>query len=308
VGRRKRSISWVSGLFRRADRTTAERRGSEQPVVAGDNPIRALKDDTLGRGTAARSFAQQVLRLDACEGVVVAVLGAWGSGKTSFINLARSEFENAGVPILDFNPWMFSGAQQLFESFFAELAAQLRLRPGLAEIGKDLEEYGETLSGFAWVPVVGPWIDRVRMAAKILTKALQRRKGGIGERRSKLKNALTALAKPILVVLDDIDRLSASEIRDVFKLVRLTASFPNIIYILAFDRGRVEKALVDEGIPGRDYLEKILQVAIDLPAIPAQVLNQQIFAAMDASLDAIENRGPLDQGCGLTSLWRSSGR
>jgi predicted KAP-like P-loop ATPase len=157
----------------------------------------------------------QVLRLDASEGLVVGVLGAWGSGKTSFINLARAEIERAGVSVLEFNPWMFSGAQQLVEWFLADLAAQLKLRPELAEIGKELEEYGESLSGLAWVPVVGPWIDRARLLAKIVSKTLQRRKGGIGERRSKLRNALKDLDKPILVVLDDIDRLSTSEIRDI---------------------------------------------------------------------------------------------
>ncbi len=58
---------------------------------------------------------------------------------------------------------------------------------------------------------------------------------------------LSQLDKPIVIVLDDIDRLSTNEIREVFKLVRLTASFPNIIYVLAFDRLRVELALQEQG-------------------------------------------------------------
>lgn len=98
---------------------------------------------------------------------------------------------------------------------------------------------------------------------------------------SKATEALEGLEHPIIVVLDDIDRLSTSEIRDVFKLVRLTASFPNVSYVLAFDRARVESALGEEGIPGRDYLEKILQVAVDLPQIPEQVLNRQVFDALN---------------------------
>jgi hypothetical protein len=49
---------------------------SESPaIVRGDNPIRRSEDDTLGRATAARSLAKQVLDLDASEGVVVGVLG-----------------------------------------------------------------------------------------------------------------------------------------------------------------------------------------------------------------------------------------
>jgi len=301
-------MRWTPKIFRRGsgqregDGSVAKESGGDLPVcdastasVAGDNPIRHAEEDTLGRGTAARSFAQQVLAVDAREGVVVGVLGPWGSGKTSFINLARCEFNGANVPVLDFNPWMFSGAQQLVESFFIELAAQLSIHPGLSEVGKDLQEYGEAFSGMGWLPLVGPWIERGRAFAKIAGQILQRRNEGIGGRRAKLQKALADLRKPIVVVVDDIDRLSTPEIRDVFKLVRLTASFPNIIYLVAFDRARVETALGEQGIPGRDYLEKILQVAMDLPAVPEQVLIRQIFTAIDGALANVENPGRLDE-------------
>jgi len=297
-------VNWINRTWQRVKRNLPNRGADGQdpgPVpnrkratVTGDNPVRSVDDDLLGRAVIARSFAQQVLALDTTEGIVVGILGAWGSGKTSLVNLARDEFEHAGIPILDFNPWMFSGAEQLVESFFVEIAAQLKMRPGLAEVGKDLEDYGETFSGMAWLPLVGPWIERGRGAVKIIAKILQRRKEGVGGRRAKLEKALVALDQPIIVVLDDIDRLSTSEIRDVFKLVRLTASFPNIIYVVAFDRLRVEQALAEQGVPGRDYLEKILQVAVDLPPIPGHVLNQQIFSAIDSALANLENPGPFD--------------
>lgn len=259
--------------------------------VPTDNPIERAADDTLGRAPVAARFAEQLLAQDASRGLAVGVLGPWGSGKTSFLNFAREQIKAAGVPILDFNPWMFSGTEQLVSSFFIELAAQLKLQPGLAEIGAELEDYGEAFSGLAWLPLVGPWIERGRIASKLLSKLLQRRKEGVGKRRARLEAALTALERPIVVVLDDIDRLTAAEIRDVFKLVRLTASFPNVIYVVAFDRVRVEKALEEQGVPGRDYLEKILQLVVDLPAIPSHVLNRQVFAALDEALRDLEDSG-----------------
>jgi hypothetical protein len=236
-----------------------------------------------------------MLSLDVSEGIVVGVLGPWGSGKTSFINLARRHLEAAGILVFDFNPWMFSGAEQLIESFFVELSAQLKIRPGLAEVGKHLEDYGEIFSGLGWLPLVGPWIERGRLATTILSKVLQRRKEGAGSRRAKVERALAALQKPIVVVLDDVDRLATSEIRDVFRLVRLTASFRNVIYLVAFDRARVENALSEPGIPGRDYLEKILQVAVDLPAVAPEVLNRQILLAIDKALSTIDDKGLFDE-------------
>src|SRR5690349_19629621 len=154
------------------------------PKVAADNPITRPEDDALGRTKSAQSFAEQVLALDSTECVVVGVLGPWGSGKTSFVNLARKRLRQAGVTVLEFNPWMFSGADQLIQAFFVELSAQLKVRADLAEIGKLLEDYGETFSGLGWLPLVGPWIERGRAATTNLGKLLQRRKEGIGGRRT----------------------------------------------------------------------------------------------------------------------------
>lgn len=298
-------MGWISNLFRRdgsnaqtadgASERAVTPAGKTNSSIAADNPITDPKDDALGRAKPARSFAEQILSLDSTEGVVVGVLGLWGSGKTSFVNFACGHLKDSGVAVLEFNPWMFSGADQLVQAFFVELSAQLKIRAGLAEIGKLVEDYGETFSGLGWLPLVGPWIERGRAATKILAKLLQRKKEGIGGRRSKLRKALALLQKPVVVVVDDIDRLTTSEIRDVFKLVRLTANFPNIIYLLAFDRLRVEQALGEQGIPGRDYLEKILQIAVDLPAVPADVLNSQIFKAIDATLAKVEDPGRFDE-------------
>jgi energy-coupling factor transporter ATP-binding protein EcfA2 len=266
--------------------------------IRADNPITKSEEDALGRVKPASSFARQVLAIDSSEGAVVGVLGPWGSGKTSFVNLSQVFLKESGVTVLEFNPWMFSGADQLVQSFFIELSAQLKLRPDLTEIGELVGDYGETFSGLGWLPLIGPWIERGRVVTDIIAKTLQRKKEGIKASQSKVRDALEKIDKPIIVILDDIDRLSTPEIRDVFKLVRLTANFPNIIYLLAFDRYRVEQALGEQGIPGRDYLEKILQIGIDLPAVPDHVLNFQISKAIDASIENIEKPGHFD-----SDLW-----
>ncbi|HET6912247.1 MAG TPA: P-loop NTPase fold protein [Rhodanobacteraceae bacterium] len=263
--------------------------------IPADNPITRPDEDTLGRAKFARSFADRILALDSTEGVVVGVLGPWGSGKTSFVNLASECLRQSGVAVLEFNPWMFSGADQLVQAFFIELSAQLKLRHDFAEIGTLVEDYGEAFSGLGWLPFVGPWIERGRAATRVFAKLLERRKKGIRATHQKVRDALEKLEKPIVVILDDIDRLTTPEIRDVFKLVRLTANFPKIIYVLAFDRIRVEQALGEQGIPGRDYLEKILQIGIDLPAVPEHVLISQVFKAIDGALAGIENPGRFDE-------------
>ena len=267
--------------------------------LPADNPIRLSQDDLLGRADAAESFAHHVLALDASEGAAVGIFGPWGSGKTSFVNLARPEFDRAGVPVLDFNPWLFSGTEQLVGRFFVELSAQMSERGNLEDIVAAIGKYGDRLSGPAGILgslLGGPLAGQ---SASVLLKAigdLANPPESVNRLRDNVVQALVERDKPIVVVLDDVDRLSGSEIRDVFKLVRLTASFPNIVYIVPCDRLRVERALdeKEQGLSGSDYLEKIIQLNYDLPAVSDQMLREQIDAAIHTALDGIEECGSLD--------------
>ena len=270
--------------------------GNSTPLP-GDNPIGDRGDDVLERAGVADAFARQVLALDASHGTTVGVFGPWGSGKTSFVNLARQTFESEGVPVLDFNPWLFSDAEQLVERFFAELSASMGMEEELKEIGEAFSKYGAAFNavvGAASTLLAAPQVGAiVKAVIRIAGTATQ--PASVGALRKRLECALEKRDKPIVVVLDDVDRLSASEIREVFKLVRLTASFPNLIYIVSCDRLRVEQALGEQGLPGRDYLEKIIQWPHDLPEVPDHLLKEQLLQAIENALAGIQSPGPFDQ-------------
>ena len=253
----------------------------------------------MGRASAAESFARHVLALDASEGAAVGIFGPWGSGKTSFVNLARPEFNRVGVPVLDFNPWLFSGTEQLIGRFFVELSAQMRERGDLENIVAAIGKYGDTLSGPAGILASFLGGPLAGQSASVLLKVigdLANPPESLHRLRDNVVRALDERDKPIVVVLDDVDRLSGPEIRAVFKLVRLTASFPNIVYIVPCDRLRVERALdeKEQGLSGSDYLEKIIQLSYDLPEISDHLLREQIAAAIDTALDGIGECGSLD--------------
>jgi pantothenate kinase-related protein Tda10 len=56
-------------------------------VFRGDEPIEKASDDALGRSDLAEGIAKLIRGFSAAEGVVIGILGPWGSGKTSLINL-----------------------------------------------------------------------------------------------------------------------------------------------------------------------------------------------------------------------------
>ena len=254
-----------------------------------DNPIASSGEDRLGRTLVAHDLARQVRVLGASKGLVVGVMGPWGYGKTSFVNLMREGFaENPNLTVIDFNPWMFSGAQQLTDAFFKEIAAELRVEDPkrFKAVADELDNYGDVLGSVAAVfgPIGSAILGLGRVLAKSATKVAELRRGGTLQLRHKVAEELGKLDQPIVVVIDDIDRLSTEEIRDMFKLVRLTASFPNLIYILAFDRERVERALEEINVPGRAYLEKIVQLGFDLPAIQRGTIRSQVLEELNRIL------------------------
>lgn len=274
----------------------------EKPLI--DAPIRSSAEDDLGRAPIAHAFAQSILELDASQGLVVAVMGPWGHGKSSFINLMREEFE--GIPkesdptpkesetrraltVIDFNPWMFSGSDQLVDFFFTQIGAELKIKNKrrFRKIAKLLQKYGGILRpAFQLIPFPGAGAvgDLIVGAAgtRNADRSVQKVKDDITETLSKLE-------KPIVVVIDDIDRLTKIEIREIFKLVRLTASFPNIIYLLAFDRERVEQALSEDGVSGRAYLEKIVLLSFDVPQASEKLLRSRALAELERILSPVTN-------------------
>lgn len=267
-----------------------------------DHPIERAEQDLLGRSRYAELLALEIRGLDASHGAVVGVLGPWGYGKTSLLNMVVERLgDDPSLAVVEFNPWLFSGTEQLVTTFFEELAAQLRMRKGRFEgIADELEAYGEALSPLRFVPLIGPWLDRVGSGGAALGRLLGRRakeRSSVSVLRRDIESKLEKLDQPLVVLVDDLDRLTSPEIRDVFKLVRLTASFPNVVYLLAFDRQRVEAALADEGMDGRTYLEKILQVTYEVPAIPDESLRRIFLETLQDTLNGLET-GPFDD-----ALW-----
>ena len=79
----------------------------------------------------------------------------------------------------------------------------------------------------------------------------------LNEAREHLRDELKNLQVPTLVVIDDLDRLTKEEIKLMVQLVKANANFPNIIYLLLFQKDVVAQAL--EGISGSSgvqFLEK----------------------------------------------------
>ncbi len=92
----------------------------------------------------------------------------------------------------------------------------------------------------------------------------------LGEVKAEVAADLQEMKAPILAVLDDLDRLTPTELLETFQLIKANGDFPNLIHLVLCDRKIVEDSISKAlNVPGRDYLEKVVQVAFDVPMIDA---------------------------------------
>ena len=113
-------------------------------------------------------------------------------------------------------------------------------------------------------------------------------KKSITELKNEIKKELLERNKKIVFVIDDIDRLNQSEIKQIFRLIRINADFPNTIYLLAFDRKIVEQNLEEQiGVSGKDYLNKIVQVHFNVPFAKPSKISTFLFKELDRILSIL---------------------
>lgn len=296
-----------------------------------DEPASSIKDDKLGRANFAMKLAQVLHEWEREESIVVGLYGTWGSGKTSLVNMILEQiqqlstqdsisgekptftgrFRNYFRPSLDssdrvesssssedqqgpiivhFNPWYFSNTDELLQAFFAQVFAAISSRSAKFRrfIEKRLKSYGTALEKTEKLPAVGGFMSGV---GGFLNIAI--REESLSDSREKLNEAFRDLERKVIIVIDDLDRLRQAEIRQMLQVVKLNANFPNTIYLLAADREVIEKSLeTEQGISGRDYLEKIVQAGFDIPPIDPSYISDLLTEEISRALAGYE--GPID--------------
>jgi predicted KAP-like P-loop ATPase len=268
-------------------------------MFRGDQPIISPADDLLGRDSFARSLAEAILNYDSSDNLVIGLFGEWGSGKTSVINMVAGYLQSLPSPeniapiVTKFNPWNFSDQNQLVGEFFRHLSHVLE-KPDYAgktkEAGEKLSLYSKFFSPLKFVPGIGQYTDAIQdllqSAGASATSFGEAMKHDITATRNELNTILVELPYKIIIVIDDIDRLNNAEIRQIFQLVKTLADFPNTIYLLAFDKEVILRALekVQEG-PGFEYLEKVIQVPFEIPPISQSELEALFFSKLDEIIE-----------------------
>ena len=288
------------------------------PLLPTDGPEHPA-NDALGFQPHADRLAAMLLKQQFPDAsFVVGIEGEWGEGKSTFINCLKQRFEQAKgkgetpPDVVEFNPWWFENPEKTASNLLEAIIngrdlcdikakkALTHLLNALNHVNPWLEKLlsnpvvlapffgasavaaykSETWFGVAGAAVVAmvchlglQWFARQHAWSESLAGLKQKAADALKSEKMK--------GQKQIVIIDDLDRLSHEEIRQVFRAVKGVLDLPNIVYVIAYDRAIVASALEDvhKG-KGEAYLEKIVQLPYRLPK-PTQA---QFFAYNTALL------------------------
>ena len=265
-----------------------------------DRPIDTCEQDLLGRASFSKQLGRAIYDYNGKDGLVIGLYGKWGSGKTSVINMAVNEMitlaeqENNMPVVMKFAPWNYSDKDNLISIFFQSLKNKIELQDNeemKKEVGKALNDYAGAFDALSLIPIVGSGVAAILKTVAQAQGTNLMQGADLEKTKELLENALVKSNKKIVIIIDDIDRLTNLQILDVFQLVKQVADFPNIIYILAMDRKVVRRALQEvHNIDGNEYLEKIIQVPFEIPELRKSKLNSIFFSKLDEVVKEISDK------------------
>jgi predicted KAP-like P-loop ATPase len=253
-------------------------------TLSADKPLLEPQEDQLGYALFAKHLAFSLTKMIPAEGFVVAIYGPWGSGKTTLLNFLFYYFKQAPVAeqpiIVPFNPWWFSGHEKLAKHFFDQLQASLAASDvGLANLQGKIAEFADMVSELPSTIHI-PYISIGKIAVEFTP--LKSSVKNVIKLKMEIAEELRKQPQRIFVTVDDIDRLNPDEIRQLFGVIKSVADFPNIVYLLTFDKKVVIEALREsQGISGENYLEKIVQFPFELPLPDRSSLYRLLFARLE---------------------------
>lgn len=275
---------------------------ADKQVMRLDQSVTHPEQDRYGFRHVATQLAQSIQAVGREGSAVIGIEGAWGSGKTSLLNLLRKaldEKKEDNTFVLNISPWLDGGGTTLVESLLVPVAGiiateevrrlstkereNLEKKEVLTRTAQTIMDYSRAtarhLVPVAQTAAMIPGVPDASGALNALSESrwLKAKEKTTVELRAEIAEKIAELDLSFIILLDDLDRLEPAQAVEVIRLVKSVADFPRFRYILCYDKAVLAQAICSGlgVVDGRLYLQKIVQIAFSLPRPETFVLRRE---------------------------------
>ncbi len=262
----KLAFTYFKGSKNDEDSQDDERKNLGFCVRTKDNYI------DVGWGNYTKVLKSRIshTQLNKGESFAIGITGQWGSGKTTFLEALENELGNDFI-VIKFMPWYSSSPKTLIKDFFDCVSSEL----GSMHIDIDFSKYIELLQE----------IDSTGIL-KIINKFIPYNDNNSIENVKKdIEERLSLIEKKVVIIIDDTDRLRSDELMEMLKIIRLTANFNNVVFVVSYDKDYILEKINEAGIDNNsEYLKKIFPLEIILPLIERYEMINMFLQEMENAI------------------------
>ena len=243
--------------------------------VVSDAPIKTLAEDEFSRGAYVRMLSTLIMSSpNEREARYIGIYAPWGDGKTSVRFLLeeriRSDYGENSAIIVDFSPWQYPESADIRMLFFERLANAVA-KAGCDDVSKMSSLVAKYFAMTRINRSVGTLHDVIDWLRKLFVFGVFSEESLTAD----FRGLLSTMEKKVVVVVDDLDRLSKEETCRVIRFLKANGDLPNITYLILADEAYLANAVAGlvarpdkmEIECGREYLKKIIPLRCPLPPI-----------------------------------------
>lgn len=225
-----------------------------------DKPIENPEDDKFFYDWMSEGLLTDLDTVDVKEqSYSVGILGIWGQGKSSFLNLFKRHAIAHGDIVVEFYPRASKSIKNIQEDYFISLKESLKVYH--TGIRRYISNYARAVA-----EVDEGWIGKIALAFSLYSK---------DKEKDRINTIIQSIGKRIYVIIEDLDRLTGEEIIEVLKLLERNGDFCKTVYVTAYDKKYINEVIGKylQHSQKQDYTDKYFDYEYSLPKNSDKVLS-----------------------------------
>lgn len=221
--------------------------------------------DLLNRKSIINQLYNTIINCEPSTNFTIGLNGKWGSGKTTIMkNVLRIMNDNYlldNYVIVNFDPWKYDDEKVILKAFLDEILNKIHY--------SNDESIKETLIE----DVISVIFDsKIANFGNLLNKELKKINTE-PEISEAVNNYLLNNDKKMLIIIDNLDRIDAEKAFFLIKCIDSIINFKKTINVLLYDEDIINEILNQKFNNGKKYMNKLVQLKIDVPEVDIYTLN-----------------------------------